>query len=65
MITTTTTDGPFLPVGEDTVAGSVKAVAPLGALLMETVPMCTSVGRGVERGPAHHRRHKGRVTVTD
>jgi hypothetical protein len=64
MITTTTTADPFLPVGEDTVAGSVKAVAPLGALL-DAVPMCTPAGRGVERGPAYRRHHAVRTTVTD
>ena len=31
MVTTTTTADPFLPVGEETVVASVKAVAPLGA----------------------------------
>jgi len=65
MITTTTTADPFLPGGEDTVVGSVKAVAPLGALLMDAVPMCTPAVRGVERGPAHRRLHGVRATVTD
>ncbi len=65
MTTTTTTADLFLPVGEDTVAGSVKAVAPLGALTMDAVPMCTPAVRGVERGPAHRRRHGVRTTVTD
>ncbi len=66
MTTTTTTTDLFLPVGEDTVAGSVKAVAPLGALMMmDAVPRCTPAVRGVERGPAHRRRHGVRTTVTD
>ena len=65
MVTTTTTADLFLPVGEDTVAGSVNAVASLGALLMDAVPMCTLAGRGVVRGPAHRRQHRVRTTVTD
>jgi hypothetical protein len=65
MITTTTTADHFLPVDEDTVAGSVKAVAPLGALLMDAVPLCTPALRGVERGPAHRRLYGARATVTD
>ena len=65
MITTTATADLFLPVGEDTVAGSVKAVAPLGALLLDAVPMGTPVGPGVERGPGHHWRHEVRTTVRD
>lgn len=65
MTTTTTTADPFLPVSEDTVVESVDAVAPLGALLMHAVPMCTPVGRGVERGSAHRPRDGVRTTVTD
>ena len=65
MVTTTTTADLFLQVGEDTVAGSVNAVAPLGALLKDAVPMCTLAGRGVESGPAHRRQHRMRTTLTD
>ena len=64
MTTTTTTADPVLPVSEDAVVESVDAVAPLGALL-DAVPMCTLVGRGVERGPAHRPRDRMRTTVTD
>ncbi len=65
MITTTTTADLLLPVGEDTVVESVEAVAPLGAQLMDAVPMCTPAVRGVERGPARRRLHGGRATVTE
>jgi hypothetical protein len=65
MITTTATADHFLPVDEDTVARSVRAVAPLGALLMDAVPLCTPALRGVERGPALRRRDEVRKTVTD
>ena len=63
MITTTATADP-LPVGEDAVARSVEAVAPLGALT-DAVPLCTPAVRGVERDPAHRRLRGARTRVTD
>jgi len=64
MTTKTATADPF-PGGEDTVAQGVKAVASLGALMVDAVPMCTPAVRGVERGPAHRRHHAVRMTVKD
>ncbi len=51
MVTTTTIAD--LRVGEDTVAGSVKAVAPLGAL-RETTPSLRSIRRKPAVAPATH-----------
>jgi hypothetical protein len=66
LITTTTATADLsLPVDEDTVTESVKAVAPLGALMMDAVPLCTPAVRGVQRGPAYGRAHGVRTRVTD